>query len=78
MPEYTEDNFRAVMTAKHDEGFAHVRDFIIRSGDDEIAKYAENLMDELDDDDVAVKLRAHLAMLGLFHAWLSVLEERDG
>lgn len=69
--------FKAVMISKHDEGLAAVREFIKRNGDDEISLYASRLIQEADTSDVDAHLRAQLAMLGLFHAWLSVLDESD-
>lgn len=69
--------FFSVMTSKHDEGLAACRELIRRNGDDEMALYAAKLIEEGESDDPKVMLRAKLATVGLFAAWLSLREEDE-
>lgn len=69
------DMFLSVLTSKYDEGMAHVRDLIKRSGNDEMSMYAVTLIEETHSDDVKVALRGYLSLVGLLSAWLPVLEE---
>lgn len=70
-----DDTVRAVMTAKYDEGKATIRELIRRSGSEEMTHYAMNLARGMNSQDVDEGLKCSLAIVGLFGAWLELLEE---
>jgi len=73
----TEAQFRAVLTSKYDEGLAHVKDFVVRNGDDEMAVLLTRFIRETESNNPDAMLRGYLSIIGLLAAWLAVIDERE-
>lgn len=69
----TNEQFRLILMSKTDEIKSHVRDFIIRSGDDEVCNYAVNLFKKFESDSLDEILMSRLAIAGLMSVWSDML-----
>lgn len=71
----TNDQLRAVMTSKIDEGTAGVRELVRRSGEESLLVYFRKLNDRQTSNDPDEMLLSSLAILGLATGYLSFLNQ---
>lgn len=74
------DVLKCVLISKHDEALSAMRDCIKRAGEARFNEYATKfigLFSAQEGVDEATYLLNCFALLGLYHAWISVLDEQD-